>query len=119
MSEIRPGTWWRQRNGGMYHVLFIANENDDVYPKTVVYQGEDGKTWALHYDDWHRCMRLSVGFVPSTVLSQEVQDLTMSPVFRRQYFVIAEAIYNLKTGVPQLSTLGATIRLPGGRLEIF
>ncbi len=56
-QEPTPGSVWRHRNGNIYTVLHIANEPDDErYPRTVVYQGTNGRIWARRADDWHRSM---------------------------------------------------------------
>lgn len=52
-----PNQCWRHTNGNIYLVLCIANEPDEErYPKTIVYRGENGKTWARRFDDWYRSM---------------------------------------------------------------
>lgn len=39
---------WRHHNGNEYLVLELANESErqEEYPRTVVYRGANGKTWA-------------------------------------------------------------------------
>ena len=57
MNDPKPGTIWRHRNGNLYTVLHIANGPDEErYPRTVVYQGENGLVWARRAADWHRSM---------------------------------------------------------------
>ena len=49
------GEWWVHRNGNRYEVVAIANLPDEErYPKTIVYKGENGNIWARRFDDWHR-----------------------------------------------------------------
>lgn len=53
------GSAWRHTNGAAYRVIAIANadtEDHARYPVTVVYQGENGKTWARRASDWLRSM---------------------------------------------------------------
>ena len=53
------GSVWAHSNGNRYTVLMIANldSQDEVrYPKTVVYQGENGKVWSRAASDWGRSM---------------------------------------------------------------
>lgn len=59
MDPVTPKSRWKHRNGNVYTVLFIANhasENEERYPKTVVYQGENGNIWSRPLSDWHRSM---------------------------------------------------------------
>lgn len=64
LKTVRPGQIWRHYNGNEYRVLMLANtEGDDEskqkkYPPTVVYRGNNGRTWARRLDDWHRSMTL-------------------------------------------------------------
>lgn len=61
MSDTDPavGSRWQHRNGNFYTVLRIANEPDEErYPKTVVYQGDNKRVWARRASDWHRSMTL-------------------------------------------------------------
>ena len=52
-----PGTVWRHYNGNRYTVLYIANKLDEPrYPKTVVYQGDNGFVWTRQVTDWRRSM---------------------------------------------------------------
>ncbi|WP_419900623.1 DUF1653 domain-containing protein [Roseomonas sp. USHLN139] len=61
LKHPEPGSTWQHRNGQLYAVLCIANEFDEPrYPKTVVYQGQNGKIWARRFDDWHRSMTLAL-----------------------------------------------------------
>lgn len=51
------GSVWRHHSGRLYTVILIANQPDnDRYPVTVVYQGENGKVWARPASDWDRSM---------------------------------------------------------------
>lgn len=53
------GSKWLHRNGNTYTVLHIANELDEArYPRSIVYQGQNGKIWVRRADDWHRSMSL-------------------------------------------------------------
>lgn len=53
------GSTWTHTNGNIYKVVTIANkdtEYPDKYPVTVVYAGENGKTWSRPLSDWGRSM---------------------------------------------------------------
>lgn len=53
------GTKWRHANGNTYTVRMITNApDDDRYPRTVVYQGQNGELWSRRSDDWHRSMTI-------------------------------------------------------------
>lgn len=57
----RPTSVWQHTNGNRYTVLCIANEfseRPEQYPPTVVYQGENGRTWSRAASDWSRSMTL-------------------------------------------------------------
>lgn len=57
LGLVAEGSVWRHTNGCIYTVLMITNEpNDDRYPRTIVYQGENGRVWSRRADDWHRSM---------------------------------------------------------------
>ena len=58
MSDLpKIGSRWKHYKGAFYTVLHIANEpNDDRYPATIVYQGDNQKVWARAAGDWHRSM---------------------------------------------------------------
>jgi hypothetical protein len=50
-----PGSVWQHRNGNIYYVVSVTNLLDvERYPKTVVYQGANGRLWSRPADDWHR-----------------------------------------------------------------
>ena len=58
-KEVTIGSRWQHHNGNIYTVLHIANhasDHEDRYPKTVVYQGENGNVWSRPLSDWHRSM---------------------------------------------------------------
>lgn len=53
------GKTYKHRNGNEYKVLMITNtagspERQEKYPKTVVYQGENGHVWSRPLSDWDR-----------------------------------------------------------------
>lgn len=54
------GTKYKHRNGNIYEVLLIANENSDraEYPITVVYVGANGNIWAKSLDNFLEKMTL-------------------------------------------------------------
>jgi hypothetical protein len=57
--EPNPGSLWKHHSGRIYKVLFLTNERDsrqDKYPRTVVYEGENGKRWSGPLSDWYRRM---------------------------------------------------------------
>lgn len=57
----RPTSVWQHTNGNRYTVLCIANEfseRPEQYPPTVVYQGDNGRTWSRAASDWARSMTL-------------------------------------------------------------
>ena len=56
-TDPAPGSRWQHRNGNVYTVLYITNKPDELrYPKTVVYQGDNGEVWSRRADDWARSM---------------------------------------------------------------
>ena len=57
-KEIKEGSVWRHTNGNLYTVLRIANHasNNDRYPLTIVYIGNNGNVWAKTEADWRRSM---------------------------------------------------------------
>ena len=59
-SETLPaeGTKWEHYNGCKYNVLMLTNlhSENEKYPVTVVYQGENGRVWSRPLSDWHRSM---------------------------------------------------------------
>lgn len=64
ISEPQPNSLWRHHSGRVYKVLFLTNEstgNQDKYPRTVVYSGENGKLWSGPLYDWHRRMTEIIG----------------------------------------------------------
>lgn len=59
VEKVEPFSRWTHSNGNVYTVTDIANKdsnNQEKYPITVVYKGEDGKVWSLPLIDWHRRM---------------------------------------------------------------
>jgi len=59
LAAPQQGTVWQHKSGRLYTVLCIANHASDEqerYPATVVYQGQDGNIWSRRVDDWHRSM---------------------------------------------------------------
>lgn len=58
--EVTVGSRWLHRNGIPYEVVMFTNEHTeypDKYPVTVVYRGDNGKTWSRPLSDWHRSMK--------------------------------------------------------------
>ena len=56
-----PDEWagkWRHKSGRIYRVIAVANTaaTDYRYPLTIVYQGDDGRTWSRLASDWHGSM---------------------------------------------------------------
>lgn len=50
---------WKHHSGREYTVLFLTNEPDgEKCPRTVVYEGDNGKLWSGPLNDWHRRMTL-------------------------------------------------------------
>jgi NTP pyrophosphatase (non-canonical NTP hydrolase) len=59
VPAIGVGAKWRHTSGRIYTVLMLTNLPDEErYPLTVVYQGENGKMWSRRADDWYRSMTL-------------------------------------------------------------
>lgn len=58
VEEPAIGSVWMHRNGNLYRVLFLTNGSDRpaTYPRTVVYEGENGARWSRPLADWHRSM---------------------------------------------------------------
>jgi len=57
MEEPGPGSLWLHHSGRIYKVLFLTNlRNNEKYPRTVVYEGENGLRWSGPLSDWHRRM---------------------------------------------------------------
>jgi hypothetical protein len=56
MEEVKPNTYWLHKNGNLYSVLMITNQDStrEEYPVTVVYIGLNGKVWSRPLSDWHR-----------------------------------------------------------------
>lgn len=48
VREPTPGDLWVHHNGNEYAVIEIANDHSDrpEYPRTVIYRGRNGRTWA-------------------------------------------------------------------------
>jgi hypothetical protein len=60
-TDVTPGTVWRHRNGNLYTVCFLANENERPgHECTVVYVGPTARMWTRPLRDWHRSMTLHV-----------------------------------------------------------
>lgn len=119
LPEVKPGTWWRHRNGNMYLVLFFMNEgNMYQYPEQIAYQGENGKFWCRLASDWHRSMTLVPNYAPVGILDPEVSDLMDNPVFLEIYTLIRNGIGALRSQVP-LANTGMTINFPGATLKIY
>lgn len=56
-NEPPEDSIWQHRNGCKYRVLFLTNGHDRAdYPRTVIYQGENGKRWSRPLWDWSRSM---------------------------------------------------------------
>jgi hypothetical protein len=51
---------WKHTNGNIYTVIMFTNmdSENEKYVPTVVYQGENGKTWSRPISDWKRSMTL-------------------------------------------------------------
>jgi hypothetical protein len=61
VSEPEPGSKWLHHSGRIYTVLFLTNLGGrGDYPRTVVYEGENGQKWSGPLGDWHRRMSLLV-----------------------------------------------------------
>lgn len=60
LEELQE-TNWKHRNGNVYEVLMVANEQTampDRYPVTVVYQNiENGTVWSRPLSDWERSFK--------------------------------------------------------------
>jgi len=60
MTEARPriGSIWRHKNGNLYKVLLLTNEEStkDQFPITVVYVGPNLNIWSRTLSDWSRSM---------------------------------------------------------------
>jgi hypothetical protein len=73
MIEPAENSRWKHHSGRIYTVLFLTNEPDEEgfwpnlkrrlrigrtgkYPRTVVYQGDNGKRWSGSLWDWHSRM---------------------------------------------------------------
>jgi hypothetical protein len=72
--------YWEHRNGKVYEILFIANQNnkpDTHYEPHVVYQNIESKTvWSRPLSDWHR----SFGLKPIPFAKkQEKSKATIKP----------------------------------------
>lgn len=53
------GSYWKHKNGKIYRVMYIANENADEdrrdeYPLMVVYCSDDGVVWAKSVEGFLR-----------------------------------------------------------------
>ena len=62
--NFSPSSRWQHINGNYYNVLLIANEhsqNQENYPTTVVYRGDNNLVWSRPLRDWHRSMTLVSG----------------------------------------------------------
>lgn len=48
---------WKHRNGNTYTIIMFTNIPDEErYPLTVVYRGENQKMWSRRWSDWPRSM---------------------------------------------------------------
>lgn len=56
MNNIKPKTTWQHRNGNVYEVIMLTNEQstNDNYPVNVVYRGNNGNVWSRPISDWNR-----------------------------------------------------------------
>ena len=59
MARPKIGNRYKHKNGNIYKVLMLANEdalaiNRKDYPVVVVYQGENGRIWSRTLDNWER-----------------------------------------------------------------
>jgi hypothetical protein len=53
--DVTPASVWQHRNGNLYTVLFLANENERPgHECTVVYVGPTARMWTRPLRDWHR-----------------------------------------------------------------
>lgn len=53
----KAGSKWKHYSGRVYTVITIANEDRNPgYPVSVVYVGENGKTWVKTLANWYRTM---------------------------------------------------------------
>ena len=59
--EVLQETNWQHKNGSVYEVLMIANEQTampDVYPVTVVYRNiANGRIWSRPVSEWERSFK--------------------------------------------------------------
>ncbi len=53
------GEWYIHRNGNIYEVILLANEQskNDLYPITVVYKGKNDLIWAKELSNFNLKMR--------------------------------------------------------------
>lgn len=60
LEELQE-TNWKQKNGNVYEVLMIANEQKamtDVHPVTVVYRNiKNGTIWSRPASEWKRSFK--------------------------------------------------------------
>ena len=59
MNDMNVGSRWIHKNGNMYTILTLANQEStrlDEYPIMVVYQGDNGFIWTRKLNDWYRSM---------------------------------------------------------------
>lgn len=57
MNTPKVGSIWKHKNGNVYKVLMICNEEAlperrDEYPITIVYSGENNKIWSRTLEHW-------------------------------------------------------------------
>jgi hypothetical protein len=61
LSLPRAGEDWQHHKGGVYTVLLLTSEpgedKADKFPRSVVYQGEDGRVWTRTLESWYESFK--------------------------------------------------------------
>lgn len=63
MKRPERGSVWEHRNGSVYTVVGFTNlhtQNEEKYPVTVIYQGDNGRSWSRPLSEWFRSMTEAV-----------------------------------------------------------
>ena len=60
MNKPSPESQWKHKNGNIYTVKSFTNEasENNEYPVTVVYEGENGNVWSRPLERWYSSMTL-------------------------------------------------------------
>lgn len=70
----KEGDCWQHRKGDYYQVLGLTDEPDpekaDKHPRTVFYQGPDGRKWARTLTSWYESFDF---FISATQVAGELQ----------------------------------------------